>query len=108
MGAALTEREQGCHLAKVQILVAGEASDWIGSDPTSDLTSDLTSHPTSDPGSKGLLVDFRLLHCPPGLFFLIFPYRMENFLSSSGSAVFECTWMWNEDQHGLEGDRGQT
>ena len=44
----------------------------VQSDPTSDLTSD----PTSDPGSKGLLVDFRLLHCPPGLFAFVFVFAV--------------------------------
>ena len=29
---------------------------------------------------------------------MIFPNRMKNFLSLSDSVVFECTWMWNEDQ----------
>ena len=52
VGAALTEREQGCHLAEVQILVAGEASDWIFEIETSDPTSDPTSNPTSDPTSN--------------------------------------------------------
>ena len=51
----------------VAVFVVNVGVDVVVGSEVVDLRPDPTPDPTSDLTSKSLLVDFRLLHCPPGL-----------------------------------------